>query len=324
MPHLLRLGRFALQNVIINALDMGSDFNTFTELREHHPKWAAVTLFWMFMPLIIHLVKFVFNSTVAWRLPGNTLPITTIMNQPEELTELFFQLPLLLPLRNCYYTWKLYRLGFDQENFKAENSVEVEHIYEVVGLTSLYESYFEAGPQAVTQIIIVLIEGRFSWTQRVSVGLSLVSLSWGASRAYFIQRPEGDKDPDPKSRMVILRVFPYMVAMVLNSLAMWIVIGGLLGPFTFIPILITFGTVFFCLKKWTRKKGMDDYDDINSDSIEASDKMYFLIKASACSVWLPCVIGNRTNMFAVSVIASVAAKFAMIVLALILTDDRKS
>ena len=45
MPHLLRLGRFALQNVVINALDVGSDFYTFTELTEHHPKWAAVTLF---------------------------------------------------------------------------------------------------------------------------------------------------------------------------------------------------------------------------------------------------------------------------------------
>ena len=52
-----------------------------------------------------------------------------------------------------------------------------------------------------------------------------------------------------------------------------------------------------------------DYEDVNADSIEASDKMYFLIKASACSVWLPCVIGNRTNMFAV-----------MIALALILTE----
>ena len=48
--------------------------------------------------------------------------------------------------------------------------------------------------------------------------------------------------------------------------------------------------------------------------------MYFLIKASACPVWLPCVIGNRTNMFALSVIASVTTKIVMIVLALILTE----
>ena len=76
---------------------------------------------------------------------------------------------------------------------------------------------------------ISLCTGHFPPTIMVSTVLSLLSLSWGASRAYFIERTQDKADPDPAFFMVLMRVFPLMVIVVMNSLVMWVMAGGLLG-----------------------------------------------------------------------------------------------
>ena len=76
---------------------------------------------------------------------------------------------------------------------------------------------------------ISLSTGHFPPTIMVSTVVSLLSLSWGASRAYFIERNQDKADPDPAFSMVLMRVFPLMLIVVVNSLIMWVMIGGLLG-----------------------------------------------------------------------------------------------
>ena len=82
--------------------------------------------------------------------------------------------------------------------------------------------------------------GHFSWTVIVSVIVSVFSLAWGSSRAFFIERTVDEADPDPSLAMVLLWVFPCMVIITINSMIMWTLMGGILGRSC---------TNFQCLKK---------------------------------------------------------------------------
>ena len=66
--------------------------------------------------------------------------------------------------------------------FKDRNWGEVENIQEKAGAAGLYESFTEAGPQSVVQSIIIL-----STAQKVSLPISICSLTMASSRAFFIQ-----------------------------------------------------------------------------------------------------------------------------------------
>ena len=80
----------------------------------------------------------------------------------------------------------------------------------------LSESYFESGPQSVTQLVIsfsrgcemvkyqdtsfLLFPGRFDASIIFGVVVSVLSLSWGSSRAFFIERtPDQANQPFPSS-----------------------------------------------------------------------------------------------------------------------------
>ena len=89
---------------------------------------------------------------------------------------------------------------------------------------------------------ISLCTGHFPPLIMLSTVISLLSLSWGASRAYFIERSQDKADPDPAFFMVLMRVFPLMLVVVLNSLVMWVMISGLIGPLICPALLITFAT----------------------------------------------------------------------------------
>ena len=98
--------------------------------------------------------------------------------------------------------------------------------------------------------------------QQISIVLSLLSLTWGASRGYFIQRLQDAADPNPALGMVVTRVFPLMLVIVLNSLVLWVFIGGFLGPWIFPPLLVNFLIIFCSLKggkilrkRWMRRMG---------------------------------------------------------------------
>ena len=63
----------------------------------------------------------------------------------------------------------------------------------------------------------------------MGVIVSVFSLAWGSSRAFFIERTRDEADPDPALNMVVLWVFPCMVLIAVNSMMMWTLTGGILG-----------------------------------------------------------------------------------------------
>ena len=71
--------------------------------------------------------------------------------------------------------------------------------------------------------------GKFPPSIIVGIIVSVFSLSWGSSRAFFIERTRDEADPDPAIKMVVLWVFPCMVLIALNSMMMWTLTGGILG-----------------------------------------------------------------------------------------------
>ena len=71
--------------------------------------------------------------------------------------------------------------------------------------------------------------GKFPPSIIVGVIVSVFSLAWGSSRAFFIERTRDEADPDPALNMVVMWVFPCMVLVALNSMMMWTMLGGILG-----------------------------------------------------------------------------------------------
>ena len=159
--------------------------------------------------------------------------------------------------------------------------------------------------------------------QQISIVFSLLSLAWGASRGYFIQRSQDAADPNPALGMVVMRVFPLMLVIVLNSLVLWVFIGGFLGPWIFPPLHVNFLIIFCSLKggKILRKRRMRRMGRMRRNALvtqrttwrlEPRDN-YFMLKDFTFSVWLPSVVGNITKfpeMFIISSVASLAAKVA--------------
>ena len=123
------------------------------------------------------------------------------------------------------------------KDFEAKNAKEVERIQHQAGSAGMYESFLESGPQCVVQLRIILSTGTISDAQKVSLPISVFSL---ASRAYFIQRDEDNSDLDPELKMVAMRVFPWILIVVVHSLAVWTCIAGLRREFVVPSILIYF------------------------------------------------------------------------------------
>ena len=63
----------------------------------------------------------------------------------------------------------------------------------------------------------------------MGVIVSVFSLAWGSSRAFFIERTRDEADPDPIINMVLLWVLPCMLLIAVNSMMMWTLTGGILG-----------------------------------------------------------------------------------------------
>ena len=100
----------------------------------YHPNWAALTLVWIVVPFLLHLVKFLYHllartGEASWR-------------------DLFLHIPFVLPIRNLYYAYLLHKLDFGRPNFESKNWAAVEAIQNEVARDGLSESYFESGPQA--------------------------------------------------------------------------------------------------------------------------------------------------------------------------------
>ena len=137
-------------------------------------------------------------------------------------------------------------MGFGRDDFDKDNWIHVEEIQHEAGINGMYESFTEAGPQSVVQFVVILSTGRISIAQWISIPISILSLSWGSSRAYFIQRGEDESDPDPKVKIVLFYVFPSMLVIVLNRSILWTLIGGLLGRYIFAGMAANLSE--FCIK----------------------------------------------------------------------------
>ena len=81
--------------------------------------------------------------------------------------------------------------------------------------------------------------GQVTLFQLVSVGVSILSLSFGAARVFFVQRTAEEADPDPDISTVILRVWPYTFVMTVAYLLLWVAIGSFLGGYTILALLIS-------------------------------------------------------------------------------------
>ena len=71
--------------------------------------------------------------------------------------------------------------------------------------------------------------GHFPKEIIVGIVVSVFSLAWGSSRAFFIERTRDEADPDPALPMVVLWVFPCMLLIAVNSMMMYTMTGGILG-----------------------------------------------------------------------------------------------
>ena len=157
------------------------------------------------------------------------------------------------------------------------------------------------GPQSVQQLVIGLCTGHFPISIVFSTIVSVLTLSWGASRAFFVERVLGQADPDPAVTMVLLRVFPLMVVVVVNSMVDWIAIAGLIGVWVFPALVINFATTYSVVRTVT----------INVE------KNSTVLKASLYSLWLPSIIGEHPKTFIVSAITTLVTKLLMLIVSVL-------
>ena len=157
------------------------------------------------------------------------------------------------------------------------------------------------GPQSVQQLVIGLCTGHFPISIVFSTIVSVLTLSWGASRAFFVERVLGQADPDPAVTMVLLRVFPLMVVVVVNSMVDWIAIAGLIGVWVFPALVINFATTYSVVRTVT----------INVE------KNSTVLKASLYSLWLPSIIGEHPKTFIISAITTLVTKLLMLLVSVL-------
>ena len=128
-----------------------------------------------------------------------------------------------------------------------------------------------------------------------------------------------------------------MVLMVANSLVMWVLLGGLLGPWVFLVLPINFlcnYTTVKCLYKFKKAVNKREEKDMESgqEMTEVSKQnqslrtktlgtgceMFFPLKSSLTALWLPAVVGDHPSLFMATVVTTLVTKILFLVLALTL------
>ena len=228
-------------NVFLNGFDIYTDIKFAIHLfLLGHFQWGAWTLVFVFTPFLIKLCELARDSWNKGKAPTGT-----------QWFKVFLHLPLLAPFVNLLLVIRFMFLDFE----KRENDSQIEAILKVSGLTSLYESFGEAGPQLVLQSHIFACTGQISSTQKVTSITSLMSLTWSASRAFFIMRDPDHADADPSLQMVLLIVLP-MLCLVLSSTFCLTMAGGILKYWVALIIAaIAFLNFLVQLRKCEKKKG---------------------------------------------------------------------
>ena len=97
--------KFVLFNAVLPAVDIGTDFITFFTLQSAgHPKWAVLTLFWMFVPFIVRLGVLVCKWGVGYCCPGRKDTVGAILFGKKPSKDSGFCVDLLLPVSYTHLT----------------------------------------------------------------------------------------------------------------------------------------------------------------------------------------------------------------------------
>ena len=287
--------KFVFFNSALPIVDILTDIRAFILYRlvYDHPNWANITLFWIWVPFILHLSWFLYHFVAK--------------TGEADLKRLGLHIPFVLPLRNLYLAFRLYQMKFGMEDFDNRDWKAVEEILAQAARAGRSESYFGSGPQGVTQLVIALSVGHFDRQIMTGTVVSILSLTWGASRAYFMERSKDEADPDPALPMVALRVFPWMLLVVANSLLMWIAIGGMIGLWFFPAVYINFVTIYVLIRSFID-------EDFKVEGRRGKER--FLLKSALTSLWLPSVVGDHPKMFIVSAVCNLVTKILILIVAL--------
>ena len=306
----VRLAKFSFFNTFLLALDIGTDLKIFLVLwfYEDHPAWAALTLFWIWVPFLIHLMKFFYQLYTDPR--------------DGDFKDVLCHIPLVHPLYNGYLAYKLNKMRFGYKDFDFKKWPEVEAVQRDIAKAGLSENFFEAGPQSVQQLVIGCSTGRFSPSVIIGIVTSLLSLAWGASRAFFLERLEDEVDPDPALPLVAMWIFPLHLVVLTNSLFMWVLISGLMGLWTLLTLALIFANNLVSIVMFTKAnlKPGSEAVAIDTSEPESSDKRRsysLLINSALTALWLPAVVGDRKNMYLVAAITTLVSK--LVILTLVLT-----
>ena len=108
---MIQISKFAFFNSVLPSLDIGTDINAFlVYLDNNHPKWAALTISWVFAPFVIHVGKFLYVLATK---------------RKAEWFELFIHVPFVQPVRNLYLSRRLFKLRFGFKDFDQRNWIKV-------------------------------------------------------------------------------------------------------------------------------------------------------------------------------------------------------
>ena len=168
------LSLFLLMNSGLPGADVVTDFLTFLALRPVHPYWAAFSLFWMFASFLVHLGFFVFRFIKAKK-NGVQITIASEALNGNLFKQVIVYIPPILPIWNIILAVKLFKLGYASSSPDPRHAEEIEAILTEAGLGSINESFFEAGPQAVTQLVILLSSGTMSTVQMITIPVSVLT-----------------------------------------------------------------------------------------------------------------------------------------------------
>ena len=238
---MIKILLFGVFNSFLPGGDVITDLITCIDLYyNNHVYWAVVSFLLMWNPFIIHLLLFFAGWLMSkvYKIP---------FDGRQKMKELLTHIPFLLPLKNLRNTYTLYSMNFGRAGFEAKNSKKVERIQQEAGLAGMYESFTEAGPQSIHQLVIIFSTGKISTAQKFSIPFSVFTLAWAASRAFFIQRSLKEADPNPEIGTVLRMVYPWMLLVVCHSVLMWTMIVGLLNKYAFLACLMSFLAILWSL-----------------------------------------------------------------------------
>ena len=87
-------------------------------------------------------------------------------------------------------------------------------------------------------------------------------------RSYLIQRPKDKSDPDPNVSAVLFHIWPRMLLVALAKLIILTCLAGLLGPYTFLAIVLIFLVDFIALSIFCKKRRTSQFDPENIPLLE--------------------------------------------------------